>query len=64
MAATLLLLCGGGGNGQLGVVMPSAQYTLHTLIPFTASVHPGHLPIYALRSRYYWPRYYGKQPLV
>jgi hypothetical protein len=60
-AATLLLLrkemyanartihsdLGGGGNGYLGVVIPSAQYTLRTLIPFTAPVHPGHLPVYA-----------------
>jgi hypothetical protein len=27
--------------------MPAAQYTLRTLIPFTAPVHPGHLPVYA-----------------
>jgi hypothetical protein len=41
---------GGGGNGNLGVVMPSAQYTLRTLIPFTAPVHPMHLPVYACQT--------------
>jgi hypothetical protein len=38
---------GGGSNGYLGLVMPSVQYTLRTMIPFTAPVHPGALPVHA-----------------
>jgi hypothetical protein len=38
---------GGGANGHLCIVMPNAQYVIHTLQVFAIPIHPGPQPAHA-----------------